>query len=188
MSRMPNIKSKAAPKRQQTHLPEATHSGCCRRPGSQTSTGLREQKGFCMVHVSATAQKGQSVFQWEPGERKLQLIRRKVGGRGEGICGRAKTFVNKLHCNVADERATPGERDPAPRHKSGAAPAKSRKSRWHKREKNHPLLLLNNSPGAPNTIPPSYMGAVHLGGSTAERLRRWSSQAPKCQTQPGFGK
>lgn len=107
-----------------------------------------------MVHVSDTAQKGQSVLQQEPKEReKMQLIRRK-GGRGEGICGCAKTFVNKLHCNVADERATPGEQDLVLRHKSGAAPAKSRKSCWHKQEENHPLLLPNNSPGPPNTISP----------------------------------
>lgn len=107
-------------------------------------------------------------------ERKLQLIRWKKGGRGEGICGRAKTFVNKLRCDVADERATPGEQDPAPRRKSGAAPAKSRKSHWHKQEKNHPLLMLNNSPGPPNTIPP--LGWRH--GRVAAGLEQPRPQMP----------
>jgi len=62
------------------------------------------------------------------GEGKLWLIRRK-GGRGERICDRAKSSVNKFHCNAVDERAAPGERAPAPGHKSGAA-LKPRKSRW----------------------------------------------------------
>lgn len=189
-SRVPNIKSKAAPKRQKTQLPEATHLGCSRQPGSQANKhgagGVKRiLHGSC---VRRSPERSISFAAGAQGEGKLRLIRRK-GGRGEGICGRAKTFVNKVHCNVADERATPGERDPVLRHKSGAAPAESRKSRWHKREENHPLLLPNNSPGPPNTIPSSRGGAARLGGSTAERLRvTEESRAPKRHSLPGFGK
>lgn len=138
--------------------------GCSRQPGSQANKhgagGVeRILHGSC---VRRSPERSISSAAGAKGEGKLRLIRRK-GGRGEGICGRAKTFVNKLHCNVADERATPGERDPALRHKSGAAPAESRKSRWHKREENHPLLLPNNSPGPPNTIPPLPQRSSSLG-------------------------
>lgn len=162
---MPNIKSKAASKRQQTQLPAATHSGCSRQPGSQANKrgagGVeRILHGSCVRH---SPERSISFAAGAKGKGKLQLIRRKAGGRGEGICGRAKTFVNKLHRNVADERATPGERDPVLRHESGAAPAKSRKSRWHKREENHPLPLPNNSPGPPNTISPLPQRSSSLG-------------------------
>lgn len=103
--------------------------GCSRRPGSQENkhrAGGVEKilHGSCVRHGS---ERSIGFAAGAKGEGKLQLIRRK-GGRGEGICGHAKTFANKLHCNVADERATPGKREPVLRHKSGAAPAKSRKS------------------------------------------------------------
>lgn len=189
-SRMPNVKSKADPKRQQTQLPEAIHLGCSRRPGSQANKhgagGVeRILHGSCVRH---SPERSISFAAGAKGEGKLQLIRRK-GGRGEEICGCAKTFVNKLHCNVADERATPGKRDPVLRHKSGATPAKSRKSRRHKQEENHPLLLPNNSPGPPNTIPPSHIGAVRLGGSSAECLQCWrrTAEPPNASPCPGLG-
>lgn len=187
---MPNIKSKGAPKRQGTWLPEATHLGCSRRLGSQANKhgagGVeRILHGSC---VRRSPERSISFASGAKGEGKLQLIRRK-GGRGEGICGGAKTFVNKLHCNVADERATPGERDLVLRHKSGAAPAESRKSRWHKQEENHPLLLPNNSPRPPNTIPPSHIRAARLGGKKAECLWCWrrSIELPNVSPYLGLG-
>lgn len=62
------------------------------------------------------------------------------------------------------------------------------KSRRHRRDKNHPLLLLNNSPGPSNTISPSHTGAVCLCGSRAERPRCGSGRVPTRRAQPGFGK
>lgn len=48
----------------------------------------------------------------------------------------------------------PDKQDPVLRHKSGTAPVKSRKSRWHKWEGNHPLLLPNSSLGPQTPFPP----------------------------------
>lgn len=121
------------------------------------------------------------------GEGKLQLIQRK-GGEGEKKSG---AVPRALQTNLAAASQMKEQRPargllflginqellkPNQRHPAGTG-----------RRKITPLLVPNNSPGPPNTLPSSPMGAAHSGGSMAMELGEMQAPSTRCKPCPGFG-
>lgn len=184
---MPSLTGEAAPR-------NAAH-GCwgppiCTARGGhvpQQAQGSGRRKAFAWFMCQARPSKVNRFCRGSQRRGKTAADPESRGGRGEGIRGRAKSSANKPRCSLADERAAPGKGAPVPRHKSGAAQTKPRTPRWHGQEKNHPLLVPNNSPGPPNTLPSSPTGAAHSGGSVAMELREMQAPGTRCKPCPGFG-